>query len=132
MGAQSLGFLAAGGCLGRFSRLYAAASETNDYRALVCIFMLGGNDGNNLIVPIKTEKQSYSDYIRVRGTIAGLPQHSLGVIATANGKRCMASMPGWIDCATSTAAGNLQLWPTSGRWSGPLAGSNTSKALLCR
>ena len=86
MGAQSLGFLAAGGCVGRFSRLYAAASETNDYRALVCIFMLGGNDGNNLIVPIKTEKQSYSDYIRVRGTIAGLPQNSLGVIATANGK----------------------------------------------
>jgi len=86
MGAQSLGFLAAGGCLGRFSRLYAAASETSDYRALVCIFMLGGNDGNNLIVPIKTEKQSYSDYIRVRGTIAGLPQNSLGVIATANGK----------------------------------------------
>jgi uncharacterized protein (DUF1501 family) len=86
MGAQSLGFLAAGGCLGRFSRLYAAASETSDYRALVCIFMLGGNDGNNLIVPIKTEKQSYSDYIRVRGTIAGLPQNTLGVIATANGK----------------------------------------------
>jgi uncharacterized protein (DUF1501 family) len=86
MGAQSLGFLAAGGCLGRFSRLHAAASETSDYRALVCIFMLGGNDGNNLIVPIKTEKQSYSDYIRVRGTIAGLPQNSLGVIATANGK----------------------------------------------
>jgi uncharacterized protein (DUF1501 family) len=86
MGAQSLGFLAAGGCLGRFSRLYAAASETSDCRALVCIFMLGGNDGNNLIVPIKTEKQSYSDYIRVRGTIAGLPQNSLGVIATANGK----------------------------------------------
>ena len=86
MGAQSLGFLAADGCLGRFSRLYAAASETSDYRALVCIFMLGGNDGNNLIVPIKTEKQSYSDYIRVRGTIAGLPQNSLGVIATANGK----------------------------------------------
>ena len=86
MGARSLGFLAAGGCLGRFSRLYAAASETNDYRALVCIFMLGGNDGNNLIVPIKTEKQSYSDYIRVRGTIAGLPQNSLGVIAAANGK----------------------------------------------
>jgi uncharacterized protein (DUF1501 family) len=86
MGARSLGFLAAGGCLGRFSRLYAEASETSDYRALVCIFMLGGNDGNNLIVPIKTEKQSYSDYIRVRGTIAGLPQNSLGVIATANGK----------------------------------------------
>ena len=93
MGARSLGFLAAGGCLGRFSRLYAAASETSNYRALVCIFMLGGNDGNNLIVPIKTEKQSYSDYIRVRGTIAGLPQNSLGVIATANGKEMYGLHP---------------------------------------
>src|ERR1700752_3685351 len=93
MGAQSLGFLAAGGCLGRFSRLYAAASETSDYRALVCIFMLGGNDGNNLIVPIKTEKQSYADYIRVRGTIAGLPQNSLRVIATANGKEMYGLHP---------------------------------------
>ncbi len=86
MGARSLGVMAAGGCLGRFSRLFAAATDTADYRALVCIFMLGGNDGNNLIVPIKTEKQGYPDYFRVRGTIAGLPQNSLGVISTANGK----------------------------------------------
>jgi uncharacterized protein (DUF1501 family) len=93
MGARSLGFLAAGGCLGRFSRLYAAASETTDYRALVCIFMLGGNDGNNLIVPIKTEKQSYAEYIRARGTIAGLPQNTLGVIATANGKEMYGLHP---------------------------------------
>ena len=93
MGARSLGFLAAGGCLGRFSRLYAAAPETNDYRALVCIFLLGGNDGNNLIVPIKTEKQNYDDYIRVRGTIAGLPQNSLRVIATANGKEMYGLHP---------------------------------------
>ena len=93
MGARSLGFLATGSCLGRFSRLYAAASETSDYRALVCIFLLGGNDGNNLIVPIKTEKQSYSDYIRVRGTIASLPQNSLHVVATANGKEMYGLHP---------------------------------------
>ncbi len=93
MGAQSLGFLAAGGCLGRFSRLYAAASEINDYRALVCIFLLGGNDGNNLIVPIKTDKQSYDDYIRVRGTVAGLPQNLLHGIATANGKETYGLHP---------------------------------------
>lgn len=93
MGVRSLGLLAAGGCMGRFSRLYAAASETTDYRALVCIFLLGGNDGNNLIVPIKTGKQSYDDYIRVRGTIAGLAQNSLHVIATANGKEMYGLHP---------------------------------------
>ena len=93
MGARSLGVMAAGGCLGRFSRLYAAAPETADYRALVCIFMLGGNDGNNLVVPIKTEKQNYSDYFRVRGTGAGLLQNSLGVIATANGREMYGLHP---------------------------------------
>jgi uncharacterized protein (DUF1501 family) len=93
MGAQSLGVLAAGGCLGRFSRLYAAAPATSDYRALVCIFMLGGNDGNNLIVPIKTDAQGYDDYLRVRGTTAGLPLNTLGVITTANGKETYGFHP---------------------------------------
>jgi len=93
MGARSLGVIAAGGCLGRFSRLYAAVPETADYRALVCIFLLGGNDGNNLVVPIKTDKQNYSDYFRVRGKIAGLSQNSLGVIATANGKEMYGLHP---------------------------------------
>jgi len=93
MGARSLAVVAAGGCLGRFSRLYAAAPETADYRALVCIFMLGGNDGNNLVVPIKTEKQNYEDYFRVRGTVAGLLQNSLSVIATANGKEMYGLHP---------------------------------------
>ena len=93
MGARSLGVLTAGGFLGRFSRLYAAAPDAADYRALVCIFMLGGNDGNNLIVPIKTEKQSYSDYLRVRATAAGVPQNSLGIISTANGKETYGLHP---------------------------------------
>jgi uncharacterized protein (DUF1501 family) len=93
MGAQSLGVLAGGSFLGRFSRLYAAVPAASDYRALVCIFMLGGNDGNNLIVPMKTDKQSYSDYLRVRGTTAGLQQNSLGLVATANGRETYGLHP---------------------------------------
>jgi uncharacterized protein (DUF1501 family) len=86
MGIKSLAFLGAGTCVGRLSRLYAAAPSTPDYKALVCIFLLGGNDGNNLIVPIKTDAQSYSDYFRVRGTTLGLPQNVLGMVSAANGK----------------------------------------------
>src|SRR5579864_1668580 len=93
MGAQSLGLWAAGGCLGRLSRVYAAAPAAADYKALVCIFMLGGNDGNNLIVPIKTDAQSYADYLRVRGTTLGLPQDGLGVITTASGKETYGLHP---------------------------------------
>jgi uncharacterized protein (DUF1501 family) len=93
MGGQSLGMFAAGGCLGRLSRLYAAVPATPDYKALVCIFMLGGNDGNNLIVPIKTDAQSHGDYLRARGATLGLPQNALGLITTANHKETYGFHP---------------------------------------
>src|SRR5687768_2097996 len=39
----------------------SAASPPTDYRALVCIFMLGGNDGNNSVVP-RHNDASLSNY----------------------------------------------------------------------
>jgi uncharacterized protein (DUF1501 family) len=93
MGAQSLGVFAASGCLARLSQLYAAVPATPDYKALVCIFMLGGNDGNNLIVPIKTNAQSHGDYLRARGSTLGLPENVLGLITTANGKETYGFHP---------------------------------------
>src|SRR5260370_21569653 len=49
--------------LGRFGMMSALAAgpTCTDYRALVCIFMFGGNDSNNLIVPnTATGYQLYS------------------------------------------------------------------------
>ena len=42
--------------------LFAQGSE---YRALVCVFLAGGNDGNNMVVPIDTT--GYNAYAGVRG-----------------------------------------------------------------
>lgn len=86
MGVQTLGILGAGSCLGRLNRLYAAAAPAADYKALVCIFMLGGNDGNNLVVPMKTGAQGYREYFAVRGETLGLAQKTLGLIPAVNGK----------------------------------------------
>jgi uncharacterized protein (DUF1501 family) len=86
MGARSLGALGASACLGRLSRLYAASFSEADYKALVCIFLYGGNDGNNLIVPVTTDAQSYAEYQRVRGTTLGLPQNALGLVHARGGK----------------------------------------------
>jgi uncharacterized protein (DUF1501 family) len=85
LSAQTLGVVGMGGGLGRFNRLYAAVVPPEDYKALVCIFMMGGNDGNNVVVPMKTHSQTYEDYFRVRGTTLGLAQKDLGVIPTAGG-----------------------------------------------
>ena len=45
----------------------ALAQTVTDYKALVCVFLYGGNDGNSVIVPIDTR---YADYTSARGSMA--------------------------------------------------------------
>jgi len=52
----------------------AMAASNEDYKALVCVFLLGGNDGNNMIVPYDID--SYAGYSSVRAALA-LPRNSL-------------------------------------------------------
>ena len=59
----------------------AQAQTTEDYRALVCIFMFGGNDGNNLLV--QTDAQGYALYARGRNGLQ-LAQGQLLPIAPVN------------------------------------------------
>jgi len=46
----------------------ATTASFSDYKALVCIFLFGGNDANNLIVP--TDTASYNAYATARGNLA--------------------------------------------------------------
>ena len=45
------------------------APEGGDYKALVCIFLNGGNDGNNMVVPNHNSASvsNYTAYTNVRG-----------------------------------------------------------------
>lgn len=52
----------------------AQSAVTGDYKALVCLFLSGGNDANNWIVP--TDTATYNQYSAIRGILA-LPQSSL-------------------------------------------------------
>jgi uncharacterized protein (DUF1501 family) len=49
-------------------RVAAAATLPGDYKALVCIFLYGGNDSNNLLVPLDTT--DYNAYAAVRQGLA--------------------------------------------------------------
>jgi uncharacterized protein (DUF1501 family) len=51
-----------------------AAAPQADYKALVCLFLAGGNDANNLVVP--TDATTYAAYATGRGALS-LPQASL-------------------------------------------------------
>lgn len=64
-----------------FRTLSAFAQTAGDYRALVCVFLFGGNDGDNTVVPVTG--QAYADYAGVRGAIAH-PAASLLPIGDVN------------------------------------------------
>ena len=60
--------------LSKFGLVSALAQATSNYKALVCIFLFGGNDANNLVVPIDTA--GYTNYQTIRANLA-LAQASL-------------------------------------------------------
>jgi uncharacterized protein (DUF1501 family) len=57
-----------------FGALNALAQSTTDYKALVCIFLFGGNDANNTLIPFDTA--GYGKYSSLRGDLA-LAQNTL-------------------------------------------------------
>jgi uncharacterized protein (DUF1501 family) len=62
----------------RFGLVNALAQSAQDYKALVCVFMFGGNDSNNMVVPFSSS--GYASYQQTRSVLA-LPQGSLLPIA---------------------------------------------------
>jgi uncharacterized protein (DUF1501 family) len=65
---RGLGVSGALGVLHNLNLLGAAAeAASEDYRALVCVFLLGGNDGNDTIVPLDG---GYTAYSSVRGALS--------------------------------------------------------------
>src|SRR5579864_349143 len=64
VGAATVGSLA----LRPFGVLPAMAQSGGDYRALVCVFLFGGNDSNNYVIPM--DDASYSAYQSLRAGLA--------------------------------------------------------------
>ncbi len=62
-----LGAATAGAQLDRFGLMTAALQAQTDYKALVCVFLFGGNDANNTIVPIDSR---FAAYRTMRGAVA--------------------------------------------------------------
>jgi uncharacterized protein (DUF1501 family) len=63
---------------------FEAQAQSTDYRALVCLFLFGGNDGMNMVVPLddSVPGSGYSQYANVRGSLA-LPSNALQALSTS-------------------------------------------------
>ena|SRR5438045_6665082 len=84
--------LGAFGAFSRFGVLNAFAQAT-DYKALVCVFLFGGNDGNNTVIPFDTA--GYQNYATLRGGSNGvaLQQSALLPIQPASASTPFALHP---------------------------------------
>src|SRR5580704_5162103 len=96
------GALGAGAALGQLGSFAARAQTAGDYKALVCVFMYGGNDGNNTIVPI--DATGYANYAAARPQIA-LPQASLLPLVDSTGTATLGLHP-----ALGAANGLQAMW----------------------
>jgi uncharacterized protein (DUF1501 family) len=63
-------------------RIRANAKSTGGYRALVCVFLFGGNDGGNMVVPIDSVR--YPLYQQGRGALA-IAANQLGAVTAKGG-----------------------------------------------
>jgi len=57
-----------------FGLLNSLAQTTSNYKALVCVFLFGGNDANNTLIQFDTT--GYANYSTIRGPLA-IPQSQL-------------------------------------------------------
>ncbi len=71
------------------------AAHAADYKALVCVFLHGGNDGLNTIVP--TDAAGYNQYAGVRGGLAIPKSELVPMVGTAYGLHpsLAALAPAW-------------------------------------
>jgi len=85
----------------------AQSTAGTDYKALVCLFMYGGNDANNMLVPY--DNAEYAVYQRGRSNLA-LPQANLLPIAPGNtGGQLFGLHPAMTGLAQIFTAGKAAL-----------------------
>jgi uncharacterized protein (DUF1501 family) len=83
---------AAGNILGLrpFGALNALAQSSGGYKALVCVFLFGGNDANNTLIPF--DATGYEQYSSLRGDLA-LAQNTLLPLTPAPNFALHPSLP---------------------------------------
>ncbi|HMF55815.1 MAG TPA: DUF1501 domain-containing protein [Pyrinomonadaceae bacterium] len=100
--------------LEQFSMISAFAQQADvasDYKALVCIFMSGGNDCNNTIVPLDSEYNTYSTVRNASGL--ALSQQVLLPVTPITSGRSFGLHPNLspeVANPTTTFKGLLDLW----------------------
>ena len=101
---KSLGAFSAAGMVSNLDLLggfaQANAQQAADYKALVCVFLFGGVDGNNVVIP--TDIAGYGQYAAVRNVGSGIniPLASLNAIQPLSSPTPFGLHPSMTDLKT--------------------------------
>ena len=85
--------------LGRLGPVNALAQSAGDYKALVCVFLFGGNDSDNMIVPVSSQSDRYA---AVRGDLAVPRSEMLSMQAAGEEGRAHGKASGDREGGTGT------------------------------
>lgn len=106
----------------------SAQSAPSDYRALVCVFLFGGVDGNSLLVPL--DAGGYGQYSSVRTTASGvnLAQSELLPIQPSGSATPYGLHPELSELQPLFASGQLAIVANAGPLTGPTTKANYASA----
>ena len=109
-----LGSAGALNLLGNLTTTAAAVPtvQIGDYKALVCVFLFGGNDGANTVIPYS--QNDYNSYATARTTLALPRADLLPITPTTSDGRNFALHPGLADLQTLFAQKKLALVANAG------------------
>lgn len=102
----------------------ALAQGSGSYKAVVCLFLAGGNDGNNLLIPADSH---YSEYAAGRGSLA-LPQSSLNLLNPASSGRVFGCHPVMTNVASLYNGKQAAFLANTGPLTAPLSKSTLAQS----
>jgi uncharacterized protein (DUF1501 family) len=100
-----------------FPQMTYAQEALGDYKALVCVFMHGGNDGFNLIVP--TDNDSYAEYAQSRQNLAVAQNSLLPINPLSTNGRTFGLHPSAAPLQSLFADGNMAIMGNVGHLKQP-------------
>jgi uncharacterized protein (DUF1501 family) len=101
----------------RLAGVNAYAQSTTNYKAIVCITLDGGNDGNNAFVPL--DSATYQQYAALRQGLA-IPQGSLLPVQSAAGGAVYGFHPSLKNLSSLFTQGNASIIANCGPMDQPL------------
>jgi uncharacterized protein (DUF1501 family) len=90
---RSVTALGAMGTMAKFGEMNALAAGSG-YQALVCVFLLGGNDGHNTVIPMTTAQQNFNQYQQNR---CGLASPETSLLPISNGSDTYGLHPSLVE-----------------------------------